>query len=167
MTTQDSLFGPDPNTILATATRQHRTPADPTSLWTQLTSAGQKPRGRGARHQACRTCGTKILAGHDADGIYTHTDTRPLTPIGEMLVLLAGGHTHELRIAHAGALQIGSTRKAWKIRNQPAAAPRDPFLAFDVVARHQCHSTPIPPEGITTTQLIQPRPPAPTDQPPF
>ena len=86
----------------------------------------------------CRDCKAPVLAGLSEDWMawVVTVDSSPLSPIGEMLAVLGGLRTYELR-AHQQTLALWQ-RDRWQIRGRP------PGVKFDVVADHQCEPVEFP-----------------------
>lgn len=93
---------------------------------------------RRAHARRCRECGAVVMAGldHDSCAMPVYADPVPLTPIGEVEVLLAGRRTYDLAYTSRGYRL--DPRSAGHIRRAPAGtAP-----GVDVVAGHRCGARP-------------------------
>lgn len=101
----------------------------------RIDSDGISRRAHAAR---CRKCAALVMVGLDDDksAMTVWVDPPPLTPIGEVEVLLAGGHTFDLTYTSRG-YRI-DPRMAAHIKAHPAGT-RD---GSDVVAGHRCGSFP-------------------------
>lgn len=110
-------------------------------------------------------CGAAILTGYDADRVafLAHTDTQPISAIGELIAINQNRRTYQLEPRGKGYAL--TRRAAWAISAKPAGATR-PGITWDVVAQHVCGADPLP---ATQSNLTQPEATAtPTDTlPPF
>lgn len=113
---------------------------------------------RAARTTHCRRCGAVVMRGLDGDkaAFPATVDPEPLTALGEVLALLAGRGTYELRwVGHRYELDA---RDQWQIQGRPPAE-------IHAVAEHACGS------GLTAAGYRPDDPtPPPTeypDDPPF
>jgi hypothetical protein len=95
---------------------------------------------RRAHATRCRKCTAVVLVGLDDDkcAAPVQVDPPPLTRIGEVTVLLAGGHTFDLTYTSRG-YRI-DPRRSWDIKAHPAGSVE----GSDVVAGHRCGSDPPP-----------------------
>lgn len=89
---------------------------------------------RRAHATSCAKCGAVVMVGldHDSCAMTVYADPVPLTPIGEVEVLLAGRRTYDLAYTSRGYRL--DPRFAAHIKATPAgSAP-----GVDVVAGHRC-----------------------------
>lgn len=93
---------------------------------------------RRAHATRCTKCAAVVMVGLDDDKVAApvRVDPPPLTPLGEVQVLMAGGHTFDLTYTSRG-YRI-DPRRAARITAHPAGS-RD---GTDVVAGHRCGQPP-------------------------
>ena len=99
---------------------------------------------RGVAATKCRDCRAETLTGIDDDvcAFLARVDSAALSAVGEMLALLGGRETFELRARGAGlALWHRSARD---IASRPAGSTQRYQPNFDVVAEHRCGSAALP-----------------------
>lgn len=87
--------------------------------------------GRTARPRNCESCGRYVLRGLDREygGLNTDCDPEPLTPLGEVMALLAGMRTFESKW-FAGQHTI-SYRDRYAIASHIAGDEIDVLIAHD------------------------------------
>lgn len=97
---------------------------------------------RRAHARLCRACGAVTMAGldHDIVAVPVRVDPVPLTPIGEVQVLLTGRRTYDLEYTSRGYRL--DPRFAEHITRSPAGS----VPGRDVVGEHRCGS-PAGPSG--------------------
>lgn len=89
---------------------------------------------RRAHATRCRSCGATVFIGLDDDKVAAtaRVDLVPLTPLGEVEVLLSGRRTYDLEYTSRG-YRI-DPRFAAHIKRAPAGS----LAGVDVVAEHRC-----------------------------
>lgn len=86
----------------------------------------------------CQHCGRRIVeAASDDTGLPHVLDPRPLSGVGEVLAILAGRATFDIRM-WGGRLTLGR-RDQFRIRGAPAGSKR-----VDVVVEHECQPDDLP-----------------------
>lgn len=98
---------------------------------------------RRAHASQCQKCRAVVMVGLDDDkcAMTVRVDPVPLTPVGELEVLLAGRRTYDLGWSAERGYRV-DPRSAAHI----AAAPAGSSPAADVVGEHRC-GHPAPPGG--------------------
>lgn len=105
----------------------------PTWLTRHLaTVAGARPGARNLTAKTCRHCHAHVVTGLDADlmAFTAIADPAPVTPLGELLALLAGARTYDLtRAGHQYRLDVRDPGTIATSRRHP------------VLAGHRCGRT--------------------------
>lgn len=84
------------------------------------------------KHRTCERCGAAVLAARTTSGLDVVVDAAPLSPVGELQALLAGGATYTW---HLGPDHLVH-RYPLVIRSRPAGTPRQ-----TVHPTHTCGAT--------------------------
>ena len=106
--------------------------------------------GRQARAARCPACRAQVMRGLTAVpmAVSVDCDPQPLTTTAEVLCLLVGRPTYELRFL--GGRYDLDTRDKWRRRERPAGLTKQ----VDVLAQHRCSDPPPGPHA--PTLLIEP-----------